>query len=342
MGRVWQIAAGDRERDYKDLFLDHGLACVGPGDPGPFNEHPERYAKTKHAYRPFMRPFCVELAQDDLLVLKRGASGGKWAIEAVGRVAGPYVYEPRLEDVEGWDLQHMIPVRWRVPERPVVIGGLTRGTLKRVNQGQVQDRARELWDRLTDREREPRPLPPAPAELEDEQLIAQLIDRGVAALRAEEIQETIWRIRRLARWYQRRASWVSEHEIRTFLIVPLLLALGWPEQRINIEYEHADIALWDRTFDQDDAQLGTVIETKKLLVGLDGGPVEQAKRYAARYERCDRLVVSDGFRYKLLELDRGTGEWAAAAYANLLKLRSRHPTDETVAGAGELFVSLVP
>jgi hypothetical protein len=53
----------------------------------------------------------------------------------------------------------------------------------------------------------------------------------------------ISRIQRLARWYSRRAGWVSEHEIRTFLIVPLPLALGWPEQRINIEYEHADIAV---------------------------------------------------------------------------------------------------
>lgn len=342
MSRVWQIAAGDSERDYKDLFLDHGLACVGPGDPGPFNEYPEQYARTRPAYRAFMRPFCVELAEDDLLLLKRGAPGGKWAVEAVGRVDGRYVYEPRLEDVEGWDLQHTIPVRWRVPEHPALISGLTRGTLKRVNQPQVRDLALELWDDLANREREPQPLPPAAVELEDEQLIGQLIDHGVASGRAVEVQQTIWRIRRLARWYGRRADWVSEHEIRTFLIVPLLLALGWPEQRINIEYEHADVALWDRTFDRDDARLGTVIETKKLWVGLDGGPVEQAKRYAARYEHCDRLVVSDGFRYKLLELDRGTGEWTAAAYANLLKLRSRHPTDETVAGAGALFVSLLP
>jgi hypothetical protein len=148
------------------------------------------------------------------------------------------------------------------------------------------------------------PLPPAAAPLEDEALIGRLIDGGVSSGRAVEIQQTIWRIRRLVNWNARKANWVSEREIRTFLIVPLLLALGWSEQRISIELEHAGIALWDRTFDQDDAQLGTVIETKKLWVGLYGAPVEQAKRYAARYDHCDRLVVSSGFRYTLLEPDR--------------------------------------
>jgi len=342
MSRVWQVAAGDSERDYKDLFLNHGLACVGPGDPGDYAEHPERYAKGTPAYRDFMRRFCVDLAEDDLVLLKRGAAGGRWAVEAVGRVDGRYAYEPRLEDVEGWDLQHTVPVRWRVPDQPTLTRGLTRGTLKGVNKPAVQELAHRLWDELADHERERQPLPPQADALEDEALIGQLIDRGIASGRAEEIQRTIWRIRRLARWYGRKAAWVSEHEIRTFLIVPLLLALGWPEQRINIEYEHADIALWDRTLDQDDAQLKTVIETKRLWVGLDGAPVEQAKRYAARYEHCDRLVVSDGFRYKLLELDRDTGQWVAVAYTNLLKLRSRHPTDEAVGGSGELFVSLLP
>lgn len=340
--QVWQIAAGDGARNYADLFLKHGLACVGPGDPGPYDEKPENYREGQTGHRPFMRPFCTELVRDDLLLLKRGAAGGLWAVEAIGRVDGPYTYEPRLEDVEGWDLQHSVPVRWRVPDEPRLIAGLTRGTLKRVQKDTVQQIAIEMWDELEGAERRPEPLAAAANELKDEDLIGRLIDGGVASGRAVEIQQTIWRIRRLARWYGRKAGWVSEHEIRTFLIVPLLLALGWPEQRINIEYEHLDIALWDRTFDHEEARLATVIETKKLWVGLDGGPTEQAKGYAARYDHCDRLVVSDGFRYKLLELDRASGNWTATAYANLLKLRYRHGTDPAIAGAGELFVSLLP
>lgn len=318
MSRVWQIAAGDGDRDFADLFLTHGLACVG-----------------SHAR-------IQRLAQGDLLILKRGAPQREWSVEAVGRVEGPYYVEPRLEDVEGWDLRHMVPVRWRVPDKPVRMSNLVRGTLKGVNQPSVQKHASELWDTLADRERTPVELPPKPTELNDEGLINHLIDEGVASGRAEDIQQIIWRIRRLAQWYERKGRRVSEHEIRTFLIVPLLLALGWPEQRINIEYKHADIALWDRPFSSEGAQLGTIIETKRLMAALDGGPVEQAKRYAARYSHCDRLVVSDGLRYKLLTLDRDSGDWTATAYAHLLKLRSRHPTDQSVAGASELFAALVP
>ncbi len=37
---------------------------------------------------------------------------------------------------------------------------------------------------------------------------------------------------------------MSEHETRTFLITPLLVALGWSEQRIKIEWDKLDVALF--------------------------------------------------------------------------------------------------
>ena len=37
------------------------------------------------------------------------------------------------------------------------------------------------------------------------------------------------------------------------------------------------------------------------------------------------------------------GDWRPAAYANFLKpIATRHPTDENVAGADELFLALLP
>lgn len=102
---VWQIAAGDGTRDYSGLFTRHGLACVGPGDPGDYRKHPEEYAdRSRWAYRDFMRPFCEDIIEGDRLILKR-PSGRRWEILAVGKVTSPYYFESRLEDVEGWDLQ---------------------------------------------------------------------------------------------------------------------------------------------------------------------------------------------------------------------------------------------
>ena len=101
-----------------------------------------------------------------------------------------------------------------------------------------------------------------------------------------------------------------------------------------------DLALFDHPFPNEEADVDIVIESKRMLDPLGDTSVDQAARYAARYERCRSLVVSDGVRYKLLGRKRDT--WIPEAYANLLKLRARHPTDAEVAGAGSLFVELLP
>ncbi len=173
---------------------------------------------------------CAPSANEgDRLILKR-PSGRRWEILAVGKVTSPYYFESRLEDVEGWDLQHALNVEWRVGE-PNVVDGLSRGTLRRVGKSELCELADRLWEDWRPVQREA--LPTAPDEVEDDDLVERLIDHGVPTDRAELIASTIWQIRKLASWYQRRGSNVGEHEIRTFLIVPLLLALGWAEQRIK-------------------------------------------------------------------------------------------------------------
>jgi hypothetical protein len=39
----WQIAAGDGNRDYSDVFLKYGVILVGPGSEGPYHENKEVY-----------------------------------------------------------------------------------------------------------------------------------------------------------------------------------------------------------------------------------------------------------------------------------------------------------
>lgn len=343
---VWQIAAGDSpERYYGDLFLKYGLAAVGPGDPGSFIDKQEFYARDERAYRSFMRPFCEQIAVDDLLVLKRPVTRSEWEVIAVGRVASKYLYVPGLEDVEGWDLQHVVRVRWRIPTEPRKIFGLARGTLKRINKPELRELAQILWDDHAATEKEPDELPAQPSKMTDEVLISLLIDKGVSSMVAETTAATVRRLRRLADWYSRRGGDIGEHEIRTFLVTPLLLALGWPEQRVRIEYKRADIALWDKPFDQRGALVERIVETKRLYHALGDGPAVQAAAYAAGHPSCRALIVTDGFRYKLLQKSpsgvRGHG-WAETAYANLLKLRVNHPLDPNINGAGALFLAMLP
>lgn len=227
-------------------------------------------------------------------------------------------------------------VEWRVGE-PNMVDGLSRGTLRRVGKSELCELADRLWEDWRPVQREA--LPTAPDEVEDDDLVERLIDHGVPTDRAELITSTIWQIRKLASWYQRRGSNIGEHEIRTFLIVPLLLALGWAEQRIKIEFEQLDLALFDAAYDGG-AEPELVIESKRLYDGLGGDALKQAQDYAGRYATCCRLIVTDGIRYKLLT--RANGDWNATAYANLLKLRNRHPVEEHVACADELFLHLLP
>lgn len=345
LGRVWQIAAGDGpERDYTSIFFRYGLAAVGPGDPGRFDENADAYARGTGAYRDFLQPFCQDLAVGDVLLLKRPAGQGRWQILGVGVVESKYEWEPRLGDVEGWDLQHCRRVQWRRVHPPKEVTGLVRGTLRRVHRPELQQLARRLWNDLPV-PAAPQPLPDPPGIVDDEQIIGLLIEHGVSSTVAERTAGTLRRLRRLADWYVNIGQDLGEHEIRTFIVVPLLLALGWPEQRLRIEYKRADVALWDQPFNIPWARVQRIVETKRIYHALGRDSIKQAAAYADTEDACHSIIVTDGFRWKLF--DRGEDEdgrtpWTATAYADIRRMRDRHPFDAQVGGADKLFTSLLP
>lgn len=339
---VWQIAAGDAHRDYSDLFLDFGVACVGPGAPGPYFENKDAYnVKGKWAYRRFMRPFCEQVEEGHLLAVRGATEEHHYpTIAAVGKVTSGYRFDElgRLSDVEGWNLAHHHIVEWHVGATPVVVQGISArsSTLHRVVQ--AADEIRELYDRWP--ARRSRPLPPAALEITAaDRIISILIEDGLPAGQAETIVNTIWKVRRVAGWYQDHKGDVSEHEIRSFVIIPLLLALGWAEQRIKIEWRHRDIALFDRPYTAH-AQLQILVESKRIDGDLGVRAAAQVARYAHGYPTCRQLLITDGIRYKLSE--QSEDGWAPVAYINLLRLLDRHPYLEGVAGAPVLLRRLLP
>jgi hypothetical protein len=336
---MWQISAGDSGRDYSDVFLRFGLMAVGPGQLGPYETDDEYRDRSSWAWRDWMRDFCVGVGDRDYVILKQPYRRRAWRIAAVGQVHGDYQWREQLADVEGWDLQHTHDVSWRRPtEDPIINTGFVRRTIAKVGAGEVERRALELWETGAPLSPDPLPAPAEKVELDD--LIDGLIDQGLPVSRAEEVVATLSRVTRLARWYDQHSSNVGEHEIRTFLIVPLLLALGWGEQQIKIEYQRVDVALFAGPY-ADGAQPTTVIESKRLHDGLSDAVAEQAKGYAAGFGSCERLLVSDGVRYKLSER-AADGSWPDKAYGNLLNLLARHPLDGNIKGAPELFYALLP
>ena len=217
MDRYWQVAAGSGGRDYSTEFLKFGMAFVG---------------ETKT---------MGKVEEGDIVILKSGVTN----IRAVGRVVnrdGKYKGfgdKKWLRDFDGWDLSAYCYVDWRIPSMNVPAAGLCQGQMVEAHVQSVKDVA----DRLVQGEILPHePEPEETADVTDDALISFLIEHGLPVSQADELTLAISRIRRLAQYYHRGVGWehVREHEARTFLVFPLLLALGWAEQQLKIELPCGD------------------------------------------------------------------------------------------------------
>lgn len=126
-------------------------------------------------------------------------------------------------------------------------------------------------------------------------MIDTLIDYGLRTIEAEDFTQTINRIRRLVKWYDNNGKDVKEHETRTFLIIPLLIALGWPEQKLKIEWKKIDIAFFRKPYSKQNTYLDEeciiILESKRFWAGLSYA-ASQATDYTTRYPNCERLIVS--------------------------------------------------
>jgi hypothetical protein len=333
----WQIAAGDAGRDYADVFLRHGIAFVG-GD-GPTEA-------------------MKSVALGDCMILKRGmrqivAVGT--VVERDGRFKG-VGDKAWLRDFDGWDLPAYCYVDWRVPENPMDVSGLTRGTLLGLNQEHLRVVAGQLLELPPQDSFTPEPEDTDPVD--DATILDFLIKEGLRPSAAEDLTNAFRRIRLLASYYYRHTSWedVREHETRAFLVMPLLLALGWAEQQIKIELPcpgvgKIDVACFSRPYRRgaesgwqpNDADCALIIETKGFTQGLSYAP-EQAHAYAQKFPSCRVAVVTNGYCYKTFaRAADGSFVLRPTAYLNILNPRKRYPLDpRNVDGALEVLRHLLP
>jgi hypothetical protein len=198
------------------------------------------------------------------------------------------------------------------------------------------------------------PLPegkePSPTvEVPDKDILEFLISEGLRPGTADDLTNTLRRIRLLAEYYYNNCDWngVREHETRSFLILPLLLSLGWAEQQVKIELPvqggRADIACFSGPHHREESECTLILESKDFASGLDYAP-EQVQRYAADFASCRVVVVSNGYCYKAYLRSPESGfQPTPAAYLNITRPRDRYPLDpETVGGALDLLRWLLP
>jgi hypothetical protein len=299
---VWQVSAGSGPASFADVFLRHGVALVGPGDPGPWT--PSR--DDDEFGGGFVRRFAAERAAGDVLLLRTGLA----SIQAVDLVASDYVYCTLFDDVNGRDLQHARRVRWcRLPDA-YDFGGRVFGAnpprFSRVLNEEVVDFA-ERFLGSPPRQWQDADVPPLPMEepnLED-------CPADVAGLLAEarDLYPLFWD-------GDHFGDHPTEDELVAHFVVPLLRSLGWPPERIAVKWRRIDVALF-RALPRTPENCHLVLEAKRPAVGVESA-LMQARGYLDALGVVRDIVLTDGMRYRMYACAR---DFRPMAYADLLRLK---------------------
>jgi hypothetical protein len=354
---VWQIAAGDAGRDWSWLSRKHDLMFQGPGRFGPYE--PAVYRKvidcgaSSASKIGAIAALACEVQPDDIVLLRRGHR-----VVAIGLVPGleeeGYVHDEAFDDVYGWDLCHTRRVIWQeeLDEdlEAIQAGGPLFGarnqipTVTRVNDRDILDPIQPLITRCVQRPLKPRPEP-VPPPLALDELGQALFAKGLANRAVEQALTAIERQRRLLRWYAefgRVSKRPSEHEVVAHVVLPLLLALGWSDQLLAVEWHKVDLAgFWKTPTTRKHCAL--VCEAKGLRHGLRG-TVKQAMAYVENLllTQCRKILLTQGGRFCLhRRMDDGAWEDEPSGYINVEKIRTNHlapPNTDAV----ETLMALTP
>lgn len=331
---IWQVAAGLKERNYVDALIEWDVAIIGPGEHGKWPGCARDLQKCAPGMVPIIKRFCDEMKRGHLVVLRLGTD----QVYAVGEVVDEVPqWLDDFGDVDGWDLQIARRVRYlwtygtipkAFPSRTLKFGP----TILSLDSAEVLTWLKELDVPTEAWTRELRTLPGGCAEgkelrrLEPREIGECLYDRGISSDSISALLASIDELSRIAGWYSRAELDVSEQETIAYLTVPLLKCLGWSPQRMAVQREYVDIALFDK-LPRENGNLSVVVEAKKFK-----DPIKVAFSQAAAYaqqegrEGCRRLILTDGIKYYVYTRERG-GYFSdrPRAYLNLTRLVEDYP-----------------
>ncbi len=318
---IWQQAAGDTDRNYASICLRWDVVLNGPGYAGPWPDCRAALQADEWSARKLtdLSRFAEQMREGDIVVLRIGTA----TVLGVGEVVGPYQWSDEFGDIDGWDLQHIRRVRWlwhsTTEPKTFDTYALKQGdTTQKLGEGAVTEWLRTLVVPPGSSGRALAALPPPATqnEIGVPEISDFLFDHGVASSSIAALLNEVGELTRIAKWYQ-RSSKPSEHETVAYLVVPLLRALGWTPQRMAVEWNYLDIALFAE-LPRNDGNVCVVVEAKKMDNSCLSAVV-QAQTYAEKRPGCQRLIVTDGMRYGVYV--RHEAEFRLYAYLNLTRLR---------------------
>lgn len=343
---IWQQAAGEHPRDYSGVCLKWGVILNGPGWAGKWPECAAALREDGITSKKItdLRRFSEQMQDGDLVVLRTGTS----KVFGVGMVIGGYEWRHEFGDIDGWDLQHIRRVRWlwngsAQPQNFNPYDMKLGDTTQLLDSEPVKQwiAGLQIAPELYTAPLIELPKRSSEAELSMEEISDFLFDEGVASASITHLLQEIGELRRIAKWYQRSLSdqkGPSEHETVAYLVVPLLRALGWTPQRMAVEWNRVDVALFEK-LPRQDATLQAVVEAK-LLKSSCLSAYSQALDYSKGKSSCHRLIVTDGTRYGVYIRDQ-TEEFRLFAYLNLAELMQDYPI-YSCKGAKDALLAMTP
>lgn len=337
MTQVWQIAAGIRGRDYTDLFLNHDVMFMGPGNPGQYDKQRYNSCVKKglvgKGIAAQINQFCTKVESDDIVLLRFCHR-----VVAIGKVSKEgYKWNDVFDDVFGWDLQHTRRVIWQnhltakiqeIQENGELFGERKQQpTITAVKDRRVLGKIEPLFEHFQNR-----PLKMLPDKLPDpltlDELGTELFSKGLPNEAVDRLIVAIQRQRRLVKWYDKYGKSLkrpTEHEVVAHMILPFLLALGWSEQLLAVEWHWIDLAAFSSTPTTKD-NLCMLCEAKWYGHGLQD-ILGQATRYVdkRKLDNCKRILLTDGARLYLYQRREGTGwDGNPVGYLNVNLIRTQH------------------
>ena len=321
---IWQHACGDTDRDYSQVCLDWDVIVNGPGHAG---QYPECIGiLQKEGWTPKkltdIKRFAQYMKDGDLVLLRLGTN----VVLGVGIIVGDYEWNENFSDIDGWELQHIRRVRWilKLDEKPKLFKtySLKFGdTTQELTSKEVKDWLTELTFTEQELNRTICQLPKIDSkEVTNQEIGEYLYEQGVSSNSIETLTKEFDELKRIAKWYQGKPS-PSEFETVAYLVVPIFRELGWTPQKMAIEWNNVDLALFDQ-LPRANENLAVVVEAKKKGNSCLTAK-SQAQGYAQGKSHCKRLIVTDGLRYgTFLKIEE---EYKLFAYFNLVKLRNNYP-----------------
>ena len=316
---IWQQACGGDGRDYSETCLKWGVILNGPGYAGKYPDCEEILAKDGVHSRKCtdIRRFAEQMKDGDIVVLRMGTG----TVRGVGQIVGEYQWLECFGDVDGWDLQHTRRVNWLWEgTKHFDTYALKQGdTTQEMTSEPVKEWLLQLEVPGKKYGHAPTELPEAGRSIGQTEIAEHLFGRGVSSNSIEHLMKEFDELSRIAKWYRGEAP--SEFETVSYLVVPILRALGWTPQKMAIEWNRVDLALFDQ-LPRKDENLSVVVEAKKKGDSCLSAK-SQAQEYAKGKPSCQRLIVTDGLRYGTY-IKTGE-EYRLEAYFNLTDLREGYP-----------------